>query len=122
VIIERDLDHAARALHSAPLCPWCATFDHPAGRCPDVAGGGPWGKLREKDAEIAALRAQLAGADEHVGALTSAVDELDSLGEWVWSEPDEKTLLSIHLTESHHTELMDMMDAARAWLRRREGR
>ncbi len=65
------------------------------------------------------LRLQLATAHKVVGALTEAIDELDSLGEWIWSEPDDKTVLSIYLTEAHHTELMDLMDSARAWFNSR---
>jgi hypothetical protein len=64
------------------------------------------------------LRAKLDTALSHIGALVAAVSELDSLGEWIWSKADKATLLSIHLREAHHTELIDRMFAARAWLRR----
>jgi len=68
--------------------------------------------------EINGLRAELDTAHQHIAALVGAIDELDSLGEWIWSEPDDATLLSIHLSEEHHTELTDLMLAARTWLRR----
>lgn len=74
--------------------------------------------LRTDAQQIDALRLALDEAHQHVGALVAAIDELDDMGEWIWSEADDATLLSIHLSESHHTELNDRKDAARAWLRR----
>ena len=37
-------------------------------------------------------------------ALRDALAELLDLGEWMWSEADDKTLLSIYLTEKDYDE------------------
>lgn len=73
-------------------------------------------RMHYTDTDINQLRKQLAAANEHIKTLIAAIDELDSIGEWIWSEADDATLLGIHITESHHTELTDHMLAARAWL------
>ncbi len=98
-------------------CPFCPDT-HAPGKCPVAAALTGTPLIEGLRREIAELRAELATAHEVVGGLVAAIDELDSIGEWIWSEADDKTLLSIYLTESHHTELTDLMLAARTWLRR----
>jgi hypothetical protein len=45
-----------------------------------------------------------------VARLREALADVLDVGEWTWSEADDATLFTIHLRESHYTELMNLIN------------
>lgn len=72
----------------------------------------PLGELEELKERIASdplgCLACQASRQQYIDALAELMD----LGEWTWSEADDCTLYTIHLRESHHKELTELLSEA----------